>query len=224
MTNAHIYISDIVSVFEKHSDTHNAMGQKAYMKHKFEFHGLKTPLRRELQQPFLKKDLLPTKVQLHEIIPILWDKPQREYQYFGLDLTKKFINHFSPDDMPLLEFMVVNRSWWDTVDLIASHLMGGYFRSFPEEIGPCTEKWMESGNIWLQRSAILFQLKYKQDLDTVLLSRYILQLQGSDEFFINKAIGWILREYSKTDPDWVRGFIRNNHLHSLSVREGSKYL
>jgi 3-methyladenine DNA glycosylase AlkD len=83
---------------------------------------------------------------------------------------------------------------------------------------------MNSGNMWLQRTALLFQLKYKKATDVNLLSDYILRLQGSKEFFINKAIGWILREYSKTDPDWVIQFVQNNNLANLSRREALKWI
>ena len=103
--------------------------------------------------------------------------------------------------------MILNKSWWDTVDYIASNLVGVHFQKYPDLMYPVTEKWMNSGNIWLQRTSLLFQLKYKKKTDVMLMTNYIQQLQGSKEFFINKAIGWILREYSKTDGDWVRDYV-----------------
>lgn len=115
--------------------------------------------------------------------------------------------------------MITHQSWWDTVDFIATKLLGAYFKTYPEEKEKYVNKWLKSNNIWLQRSALLFQLKYKTDLDTVLLSCTITSLLGSKEFFINKAIGWVLREYSKSNPEWVIDFVNENHLTALSKRE-----
>lgn len=124
----------------------------------------------------------------------------------------------------LYEYLIVNKSWWDTIDYSASNLVGVHFQKFPELIQPYTEKWMDSGNMWLQRTSLLFQLKYKKATDLELLTDYIHQLQGSKEFFINKAIGWILREYSKTNAAWVVDFVNSNQLAPLSHREALKWL
>jgi 3-methyladenine DNA glycosylase AlkD len=99
-----------------------------------------------------------------------------------------------------------------------------YFQKFPESKESITSAWNNSDNIWLNRSSLLFQLKYKTGTDTDLLGRYIKNLSSSKEFFIRKAIGWVLREYSKTNAAWVRDFIRDNKLAALSIKEGSKYL
>jgi 3-methyladenine DNA glycosylase AlkD len=103
----------------------------------------------------------------------------------------------------LIEYCLQQKSWWDSVDGIASDWLGPYFKLFPEQIVPVTSQWNKSKNMWLQRSSIMFQKAYKKDTDTTLLSRYILNCAHSKEFFIQKAIGWALREYSKTDPEWV---------------------
>jgi 3-methyladenine DNA glycosylase AlkD len=128
------------------------------------------------------------------------------------------------DTIKLIEYCIVHKSWWDTVDYLNSYGSGMYFKKFPELKEALTSGWNRSGNIWLNRSSLLFQLKYKTETDTELLGRYIKRLSSSKEFFIQKAIGWVLREYSKTDAAWVRRFIRENKLAALSVKEGSKYL
>ena len=120
------------------------------------------------------------------------------------------------------EFMIINKSWWDTVDMIASHLVGTHFKRFPGLIPAYTEKWMASGNFWLQRTALLFQLKYKKETDVELMSDLIKRLAGEKEFFIRKAIGWVLREYSKTDPEIVINFVENQQLSNLSRTEALK--
>jgi 3-methyladenine DNA glycosylase AlkD len=219
-----IFVKNLEIEFKKNADKTNANGQKAYMRHQFEFYGLKAAKRREIQKPFLIKGNLPEKSELEDIIKALWTKPQRDFQYVGQELVFKYIKQFEKKDIELLEFMVIHKSWWDTVDYIAANLVGAYFKIYPKKIKNTISKWLVSNNIWLQRSALLFQLKYKEELDTVLLSNIITHLLGSKEFFINKAIGWILREYSKTNPAWVLEFTKTTNLDQLSKREGLRLI
>jgi 3-methyladenine DNA glycosylase AlkD len=218
------FIDSLSEEFLRNQNAIIAAEQKAYMRNQFEFFGMKAPKRREIQKPFLVKTYLPPKEKLPHLIQILWAKPQREFHLFGQELVFKYIPQFEKDDMSLLEFMVTHKSWWDTVDYIATHLMGTYFKKFPEEQKPYVDKWLASNNIWLQRCAILFQLKYKSALNTQLLEHVITSLLGSKEFFINKAIGWILREYSKTNPTWVSNFVSQTDLHTLSKKEALKII
>ena len=127
-------------------------------------------------------------------------------------------------DIVFFEWMAKHNAWWDTIDFIAPKLMGEYFKQFPDERKKWINKWLVSDNFWLQRCAILFQLKYKQETDLGLLADIIQKLSSSEEFFIRKAIGWVLREYAKTDPVWVRAFVANHELSNLSRREAMKYL
>jgi len=112
----------------------------------------------------------------------------------------------------------------ETVDVLNTEGCGPYFLKFPEEIAVITGRWNRSENIWLNRSSLLFQKTYKQHLDNKLLSEYILYLAGSSEFFIQKGIGWMLREYGKTNPNWVKEFTRKNKIAPLSNREALKNL
>jgi 3-methyladenine DNA glycosylase AlkD len=120
--------------------------------------------------------------------------------------------------------MITQKSWWDTVDFIAATMVGNYFKKYPEMIKPVTDKWMVSQNMWLQRSCLLFQLKYKAEVNTDLLASFILSLSVSREFFITKAIGWSLRQYSKFDPQWVINFVSKNSLQPLSKREALRLI
>ncbi len=219
-----MYLEQIEKEFEKHKNKEISVGQKSYMLSKFEFYGIKAPVRREIQKSFLQKQNLPKKEELEEIINGLWNKPQREFQYFALELFLKYIKQIEEKDIFLFESMITNKSWWDTVDLIATKLVGEYFKKFPEKIEFFIKKWINSKNIWLQRTAILFQLKYKEKTDTELLSFIIKSLLGSKEFFINKAIGWALRNYSKTNPQWVKNFVNNTPLDNLSKREALRLI
>ncbi len=218
------FIEQLETEFKRNANPEIAVGQKAYMKNKFEFYGIKTPLRREIQRPFLDKKYLPSKKEIQKIIKTLWLKPEREYQYFAQELTYKYVKLFEKKDIELFEFMIIHGSWWDSIDFIASNLLGEYFKLYPKQTDKYMKKWMASKNIWLQRSAILFQLKYKNKLDTVLLVSIINSLLGSKEFFINKAIGWILREYSKTNPKWVVEFCKKTELQKLSRYEALRLI
>ena len=210
--------------FEANSNPQIAEGQKAYMRNQFEFYGITSPKRREIQRPFLVKSFLPSKEKLHELVKTLWQKPQREYQFFAQELVFKYTKQFSISDISILEYMVTHKSWWDTVDYIAVKLIGPYFERYPEQLDTHLEKWLASDNIWLQRCCLLYQLKRKEEIDTLRLGQIIQRLLGSKEFFINKAIGWVLREYSRTNPEWVKEFVAVNDLANISRREALRLM
>ena len=218
------FLFQIQNQFQQHANIEIAQAQSQYMKNKFEFFGIKSPLRRELQKPFLLTKYIPPKKDLDSIVKTLWLKPQRELHYFTQELVKKYTNQLELSDIDLFEFMIINNSWWDSVDFIAPNLIGVYFKKYPKQRDIYVKKWLQSNNIWLQRTCLLFQLKYKQDLDTILLAEVIHKLLGSKEFFINKAIGWILREYSKTNPNWVLEFVAKTNLSNLSRREAIRLI
>lgn len=201
-----------------------ALQQKAYMRNKFEFYGLTSTKRREIQKPFFIKKHLPEKRKLDKIVKELWSKPQREYQYFSQELAFKYIKQVEEKDIELFEYMIIHKSWWDTVDFVSNKLVGEYFKKYPGQINKYVEKWLGSNDIWLQRSALLFQLKYRDNLNPELLNFIINRLLNSKEFFINKAIGWILREYSRTNPSWVKDFVRHTELNALSKKEALRLI
>lgn len=210
--------------FSINANPNIAYEQKAYLKNQFEFYGMKTEERRKIQKPFLNKEHLPPKNEAKKLIKMLWLKPEREYQYFSQELAYRYIKQIEENDIELFEFMLLNKSWWDTVDFIATKLVGEYFKSFPKKRDHYVRKWIDSKNIWLQRSALLFQLKYKEKLDPKILGFTINSLLGSKEFFINKAIGWVLREYSRTNPNWVNDFVEITQLASLSRKEALRLM
>ena len=218
------FIETLETELERNSNNKVALEQKAYLRNQFEFYGLTSDKRREIQKPFLIKRQLPDKENLHKIVKELWNRPQREYQYFSQELAFKYIRQVEKGDIELYEYMVTNKSWWDTVDFIANKLIGEYFKKYPDQIEHYISKWLESNNIWLQRSALLFQLKYKDHLNAALLASIIHSLLDSNEFFINKAIGWVLREYSRTNPTWVIEFVNNTKLNALSKKEALRLL
>ncbi len=218
------FIQTLEAEFQKNANTKIALEQKAYLRNQFECYGIKTTQRREIQKPFFAREHLPPKTEIEKIVKTLWMKPEREYQYFSQELTQKYVKQFTKQDIKLLEFMVTHKSWWDTIDFIATKLIGEYFKMYPRQRDTYIKKWLESNNIWLQRSSLLFQLKYKKNLDTEFLSYVIKSLLGSKEFFINKAIGWVLREYSRTDPEWVVEFVNITELSTLSKKEALRLI
>lgn len=218
------YLIPLSELFEAHANPVVAASMKKYMKGQFEYFGIKSPERKELKQTFLGKHGLPSNDKLIEITKDCWGLPQREFQYAFMEILGRLAKKGEKERIDLYEFLIENKSWWDTVDYIASNLVGVHFEKYPELIKPFTEKWMNSGNMWLERTAILFQLKYKNKTDLELLSDLIQRIQGSKEFFINKAIGWILREYSKTDKNWVIHYVDTHQLAPLSKREALKWL
>lgn len=199
-----------------------AEGASAYMKHKFRYLGVSSPKRRLISKNIIKQFPVESIKQVLKLVLQLWKMPEREYQYFAIDLLAAYRKQWNMDVLSVIEHCITHKSWWDTVDAISSDWTGPYFRRFPELI-PVTEEWNVSSNIWMVRSSLLFQKKYKTATDVQLLSRYILHAAGTKEFFINKAIGWALREYSYTNEAFVEEFVNQYpQLHPLSKREALK--
>ncbi|WP_409272603.1 DNA alkylation repair protein [Neobacillus sp. SCS-31] len=218
------YILQLKTLFEEHRSPENALAMERYMKNHFPFLGIKKPLRAELEKRFYTETGLAKELFDERFIRLLWELPEREYQYAALGYLAKFSRKLEPQALGLAKELITEKSWWDTVDALASNPVGALAARFPDSIPLEMDKWAVSDNMWLRRTAILHQLKYKDDTDESRLYTYIGQNADSREFFIQKAIGWALREYSKTNPDSVREFIQNTKLAALSRREGSKYL
>lgn len=219
------YLSNIKDAFESLADDYRAGEMQRYMQYKFVFVGISAGERRLLQRQFIKKHGLPEHKYFWQVINELWEYDEREYQYFALDLMQKHIKHLVKGDIDTIEKLICNKSWWDTVDVLSSWMCGEYFRKFPKDIPEYIDKWVNSGNIWLQRASLLFQLKYKKRLDFELLKKVIIQLTETDEFFIQKAIGWSLREYSKVRAKEVVKFINETtELSQLSRKEALKVI
>lgn len=218
------YLRPLCESFRKAANAADALFMKKYMLNQFEYFGIRSAQQKEIRRRFFKEFGLPEKAILPEITQWLWQQPEREYQYFGVDLTERMFKKPEANAVDIIEFMILNKSWWDTVDWIASHHAGTYFRKFPELIISRTGSWMDSGNMWLQRTALLFQLKYKTDTNQELMFEYMRRLKDSKEFFIRKAIGWALREYSKVAPGNVLEFVEKTDLSGLSRREALKWI
>ncbi len=207
----------------KHAaDKNEAAAMAAYMKNNFSFLGVKQPLRKAVSKSTLKELAKLSSNRYSVVAEYLWAQPEREFQYCAIDFLEFCIKRWDENFIETIEYLIVNKSWWDTVDVVASHLAGGYFMRFPKHKIDIVQQWSNSENMWLNRTAILFQLGYKEETDVVLLFKIILQHNHSKEFFIQKAIGWALREHSYTDANAVIDFVENNELKPLSKREALK--
>src|SRR5690554_6075997 len=217
-------ITKIISLFEANQNKEQAVPMAKYMKNKFPFLGIKTPARKTLMKEFYNKSGLLKEPFREDFVLALWEQEAREYQYAALDYIRRQFNKIDKSNLPLMEKLITTKSWWDTVDMLAQHPVGTIAHNHPEVITETIEGWAHGDQMWLQRTAILFQLRYKEKTNDQLLYEFIKQNARSKEFFIQKAIGWALREYSKTNPASVKQFIAHNKLPKLSVREGSKYI
>jgi 3-methyladenine DNA glycosylase AlkD len=218
------YVSGIRDLFRRHGQPDVAQGQMQYMKNQFEFFGLKAPVWTALARQYFEENGIPQGPSLWELARRCFQAPERELHYFALEAVQKQQKKADTTYIDLLEELILTHSWWDTVDWIAK-LAGIHFRRFPEQIRPVTERWMASGNIWLQRVSMIFQLAYRDKTDAGLLFEYIQALAGSKEFFIQKGAGWALRQYSRTAPERVRQFLSDNpQLSALTRREGGRLL
>lgn len=216
-------IEVVTTLFEGNRNEENSGPMKKYMKDHFPFLGIKSPLRKELEKQFFKETEILKRPFNQDFVISLWEKDEREYQYTAITYMGKFIKKLPKDVIQFLEGLITTKSWWDSVDSIAP-LAGELAKKYPELINENINQWSVDDNFWLRRTSILFQLKYKDQTNEALLYDYIVKNADSMEFFIQKAIGWALREYSKTNPVSVKEFIRDNQLAPLSIREGSKYL
>lgn len=204
---------------QAYANPENAVAMKAYMKGQFEFFGIKMPEQRKLMKAFYAKHGYPKQEQVEATVKTLWKEPERELHIIAQEIAGKYMKKAQPEIISLYEWMITNNSWWDTVDYIAIWLVGTLFKNHPEMVEEQVEKWMNSGNIWLQRACLLFQRNYKENTNEDLLFDLCKRLSADKEFFIRKAIGWALREYGKTNPEAVVAFVERTQLSPLSQRE-----
>ncbi len=213
----------IIEDFHAHADAAKAKKQEAYLRDQFKFLGLPTPVRRELSKSFLKEKTQ-KKVVDWKLIERLWSEAEREFQYLACDYLRKMKKYLKATDLPKIYQLATTKSWWETVDSLDEVV--GYLLLSEKIERQDILQWSIDENFWIRRIAIDCQLGFKEVTDTELLACVIQNNLGSKEFFINKAIGWALRDYSKTNPKWVAHFLSENKdkLATLTLREATKYL
>jgi len=218
-------VDDVASTFAAQAHPERAPEMSRYMKDKFVFLGLGATERRRLQREVLRGRPKPGETELTRVAKACWRRKEREVQYFAADYVRAHVRRCSPSFIGVLQWHISHKPWWDTVDILAAHGVGPLVEEHPA-LRATVDEWIEAEDFWLARSAILHQLNYKANTDADRLFAYC-RLRASDpEFFARKAIGWALREYSKTNPSAVRRFVeeQDETLSPLSKREALKWL
>lgn len=217
------FVQYFAEEFALHGDPVRAIGASKYMRNLFPFFGIPSPERKDVTKRLLGELGTPTSEEMSTLLPLFWSKSQREFHYAAQDLLFAARKTFTPRTFDLIQFALVNSSWWDTVDFLSSKCVGTCVKMFPKEGMKWVRKWRRSSDMWLNRTSIIFQLTYKAETDSDFLFETCKIFSGSNEFFIQKAIGWSLRQYAYTDLDSVKSFVTSQLLKPLSVREGAKH-
>lgn len=214
------FISDLEQELVSRNNKENAFHMEKYMKNNFTFLGIKTEERRSIFISNYEKHKTEIKDNFRKIAWELFNKKEREFHQCAIDLlVKEFKKNYVLEDIKLMEKLLTTNSWWDSVDTIAKYLVGGYLQQFPNKTLQVIEHFSNSENMWLNRSAIIFQLSYKEKTNFDLLKSECEKHKESKEFFIQKAIGWALRDYSRFNPNGVTEYVNSTNLKPLSKKE-----
>lgn len=219
-------VENLENSFRLSASEANRIAMSKYMKNHFQFFGIKAEKRKEIQRSWLKQIPKESTSEFRwELIKELFNKDEREFHYVAIDWLNTWNKkEISASDSEGIKWLITNKSWWDSVDAIASNFLGKYYQLFPDAGSELIEEWRLSDYLWLQRSCLIFQLKYKEKVNFALLKSLIIQFQHDKEFFIQKAIGWSLRQYSKSEPEAVQKFVEEIQLKGLAKREAIKYI
>lgn len=214
---------EIKTAFEQLRNPEDAKHKSAYMRNQFKFFGIYTPKRRASYKNILQEEKKAKHIDW-QFLETCWQEEEREFQYFVLDYLDTMQKYLNFEDIPRIERYVRSKQWWDTID--ALDMVIGNIGLKDPRVDNLMLEWSTDSDFWVRRIAIDHQLCRKEKTNKELLEKIIVNNLGSDEFFINKAIGWSLRDYSKTNPEWVRKFIERHKdkMASLSIREASKYI
>lgn len=218
-------VNQIEELFIRHANADKAQQMEAYMKHHFSFFGVMRNDRKEILNQ-LKPQLKTFTIQQKTNLAVaLWQHSNREMQHLAMDILLPASKKVTLELYPQVEQLITQKQWWDTIDLLSSHLIGALYINYPEFMLPKLEEMNASSNFWLNRITIIFQLKYKQQFIPSLFEQFAGNHLHQKEFFIQKAIGWMLREQSKINPSYVQSYLEQHpQLSNLSKREASKYL
>lgn len=199
------------------------VAMQRYLKDQFLFCGVKACERRRLEADFLRASVTLPITELVQVVKYNYRKLEREYQYYAIDLVQKNSSRLSSAELALFLPLIGEKSWWDTTDAwrkVFSTFVTAHLKQRAEIFA-----WFYGHeDFWYRRIAITLQLRYQAATDRKLLAKAIVADRDTPEFFIQKAIGWALRDFSKTDPAWVAHFLQTQALSKLAQREGSKYI
>lgn len=222
----HHFVDEVCSQLRIQAVPEIANQMQQYMKTEMPFYGVQAGKRQEIFKPLAKKYPPGSFEEYTEVIEQLWNKKHREEKYFAIMFARRFKKYQLIEALPTYTKMIQEGAWWDFVDDIASNLIGVLLEKYPVEMNEQLNLWIEHENIWLRRTAILAQLKFKQKTNKEMLFSLCRKCIAEESFWIRKAIGWALREYSKSNPDAVKRFIdKNRHeISALTLKEATKYI
>jgi 3-methyladenine DNA glycosylase AlkD len=214
---------------EAAGDPERAAQQQAYMKSEMPFHGVSSPELKRVLRPHLAAYAPADRATWERDVREVWDgADHREERYAAIALARHRVARpwQDPDTLPLHHHLVVTGAWWDLVDVVAAHLVGGVLRGHRGATTPVVRGWARDDDLWPRRTAVLAQLRHREDTDTALLAEVVEANLDDPSFWLRKAIGWALREHARTDPDWVRERVATwgDRLSGLSRREALKHL
>lgn len=214
---------EIKKLFEEQSDEENAIAMSKYMRNLFRFYGIPTPKRKAIYKDFLKEEKKNKKVDWNFLDKCYADE-HREFQYLVSDYLIAMNAFLTYDDIPKIKKYIKSKQWWDTIDFLDRII--GEIGLIDNRVDDLMLDWSKDDDFWIRRIAIDHQLCRKEKTNTELLEKIIVNNFGSNKFFINKAIGWALRDYSKTNPLWVKEFLNKyqDKMDNLSIKEASKYI
>jgi 3-methyladenine DNA glycosylase AlkD len=220
-----VLVDRLARAFDQARDPVRAVGAAAYMRDQFPFLGLTSAVRRAQARAALASLPPPAESELRDVALACWARDEREFQQFACDYLTRHITVAGPAFLDTAAELITTKSWWDTVDPLATHVVAGLVRRHPA-LTARMDEWSGAADKWLVRTAILHQLHYRGATDAGRLFGYCARQAGHRDFFVRKAIGWALRHYARTDPDAVRTFLTTHAdaLSPLSIREASKHL
>jgi len=219
-------IDDVRAQLADAGDPEKAGPTQAYLKSSMPHRGVNLPTVRKVAAGVFENHPTDDRSTWEATVRALFDGAEyREERYAAIALSgyRRYKHWQDPDAMPMYEHLIVTGAWWDLVDELAIRRVGPILRAYPAELGPLLLTWAHD-DMWRRRSAIIAQVGAKSSTDTTLLEACIEPSRSSKEFFLRKGIGWALRDYAKTDPDWVRSYVGSRELSPLSYREATKHL
>jgi 3-methyladenine DNA glycosylase AlkD len=218
-------LSRLTDVYPRGAEPAKVPAMVAYMRGQFAYLGITAPRQQALAREVMAGLPKPAEADLRDIATECWALPEREYQYFACYLLRRHAAVASADFLPTVRGLIVEKSWWDTIDALAARVVGPLVARHPELVATM-DAWSTDSDMWLARTAIIHQLTYRDRTDSERLFRYCAAQAGHPDFFIRKAIGWALREYAKTDPEAVKAFVaeHTSELSGLSQREALRRL
>jgi 3-methyladenine DNA glycosylase AlkD len=219
-------IRDLQDAWASLADAEHAEAMAAYLKTDMPFYGIKTPMRVPAYREVRRQCKPTTDDEYGYAVRAFWQLPHREEKHVAIRLARDYRRFITSTHIDLYRHLIVDGAWWDFVDSIAAGCVGAVLLGERAVVAPIMEEWVESEEMWLRRSALLAHLSHKGETDVDTLFDHCLRLAHEKEFFIRKAIGWVLREYAKTDPDAVRSFVleHRDRWSGLTFREATKHL